>query len=160
MIERERKFELIGEIPLELICNSVDIEQVYTNSNVNYSPYNRIRKTIGSENTEYTHCTKYDIAEDNSREEIEFSISENQYGRILNLIDKNPIKKKRVFVLLPIQDECQKIAEVDFYEDGDVVIEVEFSNEEEMENFIIPDWFGLEILDKKNYSFFKIFSIE
>lgn len=150
MQERERRFKVKNMPPIDSVSGSVMIEQTYTNSEDKTIPMNRIRKTVGEEFTNYTHCTKYNFANTN-REEIEPTITENQYLRILDFVGKDPLKKKRVYVNLP----NNKTAEVDFFDDGDVIVEVEFNSQKEMDEFISPSWFGEEILNSQSYSYKK-----
>ncbi len=151
MIEREKRYNL-KTLPTDIhqIISKTKIEQIYTNTNPKNSPSSRIRKSYTEEYTDYSHCTKYKL-DSNFVEEIEFPLTINQYERISEFVNKKPIKKERWVV--KIYEEC--FAEIDFYEDGKIMIEVEFDNDEKMNGFIPPSWFGEEIKDKKSYSYEK-----
>src|SRR5258706_375606 len=141
---------------MEIYLNQLLAIQLEVNGLVN------IRKMIGEEYTVYTHCTKYNL-NDGVREEIEPEITENQYIRIFDFIGKIPIKKKRVFITLPTVNTgsggIYQTATIDYFEDGDIIVEVEFYSEKEMNEFMIPYWFGEEIKDEKSYSFQKFYEL-
>lgn len=147
-MELERRWELnsLEDVPKDNIQNILHIEQVYANLN----PDVRIRSTKDKNNnsTEYSHCVKYFISS-NVREEIEQDITKEQYNRIFNYINKKPVIKNRYLVNI----NNGYIAEVDKFLDVDkTIVEVEFTNEDDMKNFIPPNWFGKEIKDKRSYS--------
>lgn len=150
MVEIEKRYKLKSKkeldlIPKENIQTKKYIEQVYSN----FNPDVRIRK-IEQDNQpiEYYHTVKY-FLKNNQREELEQSITKEQYNKIFDIIDKNPLRKNRY--LIDIKNGL--IAEVDeFLDTEDTIIEVEFKNENQMNNFIKPDWFGEEIKDKRSFS--------
>lgn len=162
MIEREKRYNLknndLSLIPPQQITSKIKIEQIYTNTNIKNSPSTRIRKSYTEEMTSYSHCSKYKI-EENVVEEIETFIAQNQYERIFELVNKEPIKKERWNVQVG-DNSSYFIAEVDIYlDDNKIVVEVEFMNDESMESFIPPSWFGEEIKEKKSYSYEKFCEI-
>ena len=88
------------------------------------------------------------------REEIEKEISIEEYTELIKKTHGRIIKKQRHFY--PLADG--KIAEIDIYEnvkdkEGESlrIVEVEFSSKKEAEEFIIPDWFGEEMTNKKSF---------
>jgi len=147
LIEREKRWKINPkvEIPKDKIKKKINISQTYSNIN----PDCRIRCITNEDDIkEYSHCVKYDLG-NNKREEIETSISEQQYNRIFKVIDKKPMIKDRYIVEL----DNELIAEVDYFLDtNDVIVEVEFSNESQMKNFVKPDWFGIEIQGNQSVS--------
>jgi adenylate cyclase len=147
-MEIEKRYELKGDIPIDKIISKKYIEQVYSNIN----PDVRIRKIEQDENVQYFHTVKYKTEDKNSRIEIEQNISKEDYIKIFQLINKNPVRKNRY--IIPI-DDCL-IAEVDeFLDINKIIIEVEFESEEQMNEFsksIKPNWFGDEIVGKQSFS--------
>lgn len=162
MIEREKRYNLKNNdltlIPSSQITSKIKIEQIYTNTNIKNSPSTRIRKSSDEEMTSYSHCSKYRI-EENVVEEVEVQITENQYERISELVNKIPIKKERWNV--SIGDSYNYLfAEVDIYlDENKIIVEVEFANDEGMNCFVPPSWFGEEIKEKKSYSYEKFCEI-
>lgn len=145
MIEREKRWKLKSDPPSSQVKDKFTITQTYAN----FSPDVRVRKITDSDNKDtYYHTVKYQL-KDNTREELEHRISRERYDRIFEVINKKPIIKERTIVEL----DDNLIAEIDnFLDTGDKIVEVEFSNEESMNNFIIPDWFGKELKENKSFS--------
>lgn len=144
MIEKEKRWYLNRNIPQDKILSVKHISQVYAN----FNPDTRIRKTIENNNISYSHTVKYFIDNDN-REEIEQSISEESYNNIFNFINKKPVVKDRY--IIDIGDGL--IAEVDHFVGNDKwIVEVEFSDDETMNNFVKPDWFGEEVEKGKQFN--------
>ena len=150
-LERRWKLNSFDDVPQNNIKAILHIIQTYAN----FNPDVRIRSTENITNNnvpnpeiEYSHCVKY-FMKSNEREEIEQTISIEQYNRIFKYIDKTPVEKDRYVVQL----NDGFIAEVDMFEDIDkLVVEVEFQDNETMYKFIAPDWFGEEIKENKSYS--------
>lgn len=149
MIEREKRWKLKSNPPFDKISDKFTIEQIYATNNSN--PSVRIRKITRDNSEEFSHCVKYNLSKTNEREEIEQKISKERYERIFEAIDKKPIIKERTIV--DIGDNL--VAEIDKFETGEIVVEVEFPSVESMNNFSIPEWFGSEIKEKSfSYSVF------
>lgn len=139
MLEIERKF-LIYEIPDLAHYPFDEIEQGY----ISFEPEIRIRKK-GSKCylTEKGEGTKI-------RPEVNLEISQEIYEVLSHLVQGRMIQKTRYKI--PIQDHL--IAEFDLYHDeleGLMVVETEFSSEEQSQNFIPPVWFGEDITEDKRY---------
>jgi adenylate cyclase len=151
VIEREKRWKIKSEIPTENIKDKFIITQTYVDSK---NPTIRIRKITRENSEEFYHTVKYQLSQTNEREEIEQKISKERYERIFDVINKKPVIKERT--IIDIGNNL--LAEVDKFEDiDDIIVEVEFSNIELMNNFIKPDWFGEEI--KTNNSFnYKVFA--
>lgn len=147
MLEIEKRYKLAGDIPKDKIKSRYRIEQVYSN----ISPDVRIRKITDVDGKEsYLHTVKY-ILKSGVREEIEQSITEEQYDRIFETINKIPVIKDRYLIDLG----NSLVAEIDHFIDTDkIIVEVEFPDEIIMNNFIKPDWMGNEINNKQSYSVF------
>ena len=145
-MEIEKRYEVIKDkIPTNDITSKIYIEQMYSNINPNV----RIRKTIENGKTEYFHTVKYKTENKNSRVEIEQNINEEDYNKIFKLIDKKPVRKNRY--IIPIENGLT--AEVDeFLDINKTIVEVEFSDEKEMNNFVPPSWFGSELKGKQSFS--------
>lgn len=140
-MEIERKF-LLNSLPVNIEkFDSCEIEQAY----ISYEPEIRIRRKDGS-----YYLTKKSNGE-LIRNEIEKEINDKMYYLLLDYYkENNVIKKKRYFIPL----SARIIAEIDVFEDnleGLKMVEVEFDNEEEAKNFVIPNWFGEEVTYDKNY---------
>jgi len=149
MIEIEKRYHVNPDnIPKDKIKSKMNIQQVYANLN----PDVRIRKINQDNQNTYFHTVKYFLT-DNQREEIERLITEDQYDRIFSYIGKKPLNKDRYLIDL----DNNLVAEVDHFETGETIVEVEFPNLETMNLFKIPNWFGEEIKDKQSFSA-KIFS--
>ena len=84
------------------------------------------------------------------REEFEKEISLDTYNQLSKLINTKPIIKIRREIEID-----GLIYEHDVYLNVELsglqIIEIEFRNEEESKNFVIPDWLGEEVTDDKNY---------
>ena len=145
MIEREKRWKLKSDPPSSQIKEKFTITQTYAN----FSPDVRVRKITNSENQDtYYHTVKYQL-KDNTREELEHRISGERYNRIFEVINKKPVVKERTLVDL----DNGLIAEIDnFIDTGDKLVEVEFPTEESMNAFIIPDWFGKELIKDKSFT--------
>ena len=157
MIEREKRWKLKPNIsiPTDAIKDKFTITQTYAESK---NPQVRIRKISrqDSSSDEFYHTVKYQLKNKTEREEIEQKISKERYERIFEVIDKTPVVKERTIV--DIGDEL--VAEVDEFEDGSIIIEVEFDTLEKMQSFSPPSWFGQEIKSNKSitYSMFAKFN--
>jgi len=145
MIEREKRWKIKSSPPSENIVDKFLITQTYAS----YRPDLRIRKITRDDKDEFTHCAKYFI-EDGDREEVEQKISKERYERIFKSINKKPVIKERTVI------DIGKgfYAEVDdFIDTGDVIVEVEFKDKYQKDNFSPPDWFGEEIKSNKSFSY-------
>lgn len=138
-IEIERKY-LVNNLPDNLDSYpSKDITQAY----IDMEPEVRIRK-LGDD---YFLTKKSDGTI--KREEIEVSITKQEYEEYLLTIINNKIEKTRYYI--PVN---AALAELDIYVgvlEGLKVVEVEFDSMEDAEKFIEPDWFGQEVTDDKKY---------
>jgi adenylate cyclase len=147
MIEREKRWKIKSEIPTENIKDKFIITQTYVDSK---NPTIRIRKITRENSEEFYHTVKYQLSQTNEREEIEQKISKERYERIFDVIDKKPVIKERT--IIDIGNDL--IAEIDKFEGiNDIIVEVEFPKESDMESFVKPDWFGDEIKTNKSFSY-------
>lgn len=139
-MEIEKRFILDKKsIPFDEIISKVYIEQSYSVNNDVVDV--RIRKSTNEEETKYTHTTKYKTENKNIRIEIESEINNDEYDKIFSLINKTPLRKNRYFI--PYNNLTIEIDE--FLDLDKFVAEVEFKNEEDMNSFEKPKWFGKEI---------------
>jgi len=148
MIEREKRWKLKGDVPTDAIKDKFIITQTYADSK---NPQIRVRKITRDNFEEFYHTVKYQLDNKNEREEIEQRISKERYDRIFEVINKKPVVKERTIVDI----SNGLVAEVDKFEDSNVVIEVEFPTVEIMNEFENnkPDWFGDEIKSNKSFSY-------
>jgi len=146
--EIERRWEVIS-FPKQTAVYVITIEQAYTQINMNI--LSRIRKVVSISKptlpVRFTHTTKY-FLKDSIKEEIEASISEEEYISLIDNLALIPIKKTRY--CYAIDNTLQ--AEIDWFEDGGIIVEVEFKDEDQMNSFIPPDWFGNEITSSVSYN--------
>lgn len=147
MIEREKRWNLKPNtsVPTDSIKDKFTITQTYAN----FNPDIRIRKISRNDSEEFYHTVKYILPKNNEREEIEQRISKERYDRIFEAIDKKPVVKERT--IIDIGDGL--VAEIDEFEDGSIIIEVEFPTVELMQEFEKPDWIGNEIKSNKSFSY-------
>jgi CYTH domain-containing protein len=152
--ELEKRYELVGEIPMDLVKEKKYIEQVYASiaDRKSGSPDVRIRKTEQNGDFIFSHTVKYKTDDKNSRIELEQDLPEDTYNQIFSLINKKPVRKNRYVV--PLNDGLY--AEIDEFLDKDVVIvEVEFPDENTMTEFNNsdkPSFIGKEIIKQQSFS--------
>ena len=146
-MEIERKF-IAGNINYSNYPNYL-IEQGYIAKNKEFKI--RVRKVIKNNDTKYTLTYKKRIIEDvNINSELELEIDEDIYNQLLSKRDGNIIKKNRY--LIPFNNLT---AELDIFLDklkGLKLVEVEFKNREEYNNFKKPIWFLDEVTNDSKFS--------
>ena len=146
-MEIERKF-IAGNINYSNYPNYL-IEQGYIAKNKEFKI--RVRKVIKDNDTKYTLTYKKRISEDvNINSELELEIDEDIYNQLLSKRDGNIIKKNRY--LIPFNNLT---AELDIFDDklkGLKLVEVEFKNREEYNNFKKPIWFLDEVTNDSKIS--------
>ena len=139
-MEIERKY-LIHDLPLALdTCTCHFIEQAYLNT----EPVIRIRR----EDDSYylTYKSKGFLV----REEYNLPLTKEAYEHLLPKTDGNIITKKRYCI--PLNDNLT--AELDVFEgvfSPLMLVEVEFQDENEAQDFTPPDWFGKEVTFSSSY---------
>ena len=82
--------------------------------------------------------------------EVEVPLSEEGYNHLKEKVDGNLIVKKRY--IIPLEQGLK--AELDVFDGclcGLVIVEVEFAEEEDVNGFIPPDWFGEDVTFDKRY---------
>lgn len=147
--EIERKYA-VKYLPEDIrIENIYHIEQAFIYRDEN--TIIRIRKIETKQGIEYVYTvkTKGDISYDNKYQigkkyEIESNITKELYEKLLEKKISNKITKTRMIV--PIHKNLK--VEIDIYYDyleGFLTAEVEFSSEEEANQFNKPDWLGEEL---------------
>lgn len=117
--------------------------------------HNRIRytKDLLAEEEFYEHTTKYAASvPSNEREELTMRISKKTFEKLVNIFQYVPIKKKRYVVELG----NGLLGEIDWFEDGTKIVEVEFPNYEAIHEFVpnVPEWFGEEMAPNYNVLLF------
>ena len=116
------------------------ISQEYLNT----SPVIRIRQD--NDRYELTYKSEGLMA----RQEYNLPLTQEAYEHLLTKIDGRLIQKKRY--LVPLENHLT--AELDVFE-GDLapllLVEVEFSSEEEASSFTPPSWFGEEVTFSGKY---------
>lgn len=137
-LERERKF-LVKRLPDLSGVKKEEIIQKYLSSD----PELRVRK-IG----ERYILTKKGPGTHTRREE-EMEISSTLFLFLEG--DRPPMRIRKTRYYLPLSREL--VAELDVYKEefqGFYSVEVEFDGKEEMEAFIPPEWFGLEVTERRD----------
>ena len=144
-MEIERKF-LINEFPSNLSeIERADMYQAYLSTN----PVVRIRKKSKQGENSYKLCIKGEGTL--VREEVEFSISEDEFLRLSNIINNKFIHKEfRTYKLENYILECSKVdfnGKNEFY-----YAEIEFNSVEEANNFTAPEFLKNEVTEKTGYT--------
>lgn len=142
--EIERKF-LVNDIPSIIEGReSCLIEQYY----ISINPEIRLRKVqkLNDSQANYYMTQKSNGTE--IREETEIEVDEVFYLNNQKRMVGQIIRKIRTRIPL----ENNLVAELDVYQDIDLqVVEVEFKNELEANEFIPPQWFGEEVTNDERY---------
>ena len=140
-MEIEKKY-LNSSIPFSLDCfRSKIISQCY----ISINPTIRLRQS----DSHYILTVKGSGLI--CREEFELTLTIEQYEKLLLKAETPVLQKTRYFV--PIEDNLT--AEVDIYHgnlQGLITVEVEFESIERAENFIPPQWFGIDISSDFRYA--------
>lgn len=144
-MEIERKF-LINEFPSNLSeIERADMYQAYLST----TPVVRIRKKSKQGENSYKLCIKGEGTL--VREEVEFSISEDEFLRLSNIINNKFIHKEfRTYKLENYILECSKVdfnGKNEFY-----YAEIEFNSVEEANNFTAPEFLKNEVTEKTGYT--------
>ena len=139
-MEIERKY-LVSRLPDHLDSYPCRIiEQGYLNTD----PVVRIRRD--NNKYELTYKSKGFM----SRMEYNLPLNQESYEHLLSKIDGRLIKKKRY--MIPLSGRLT--AELDIFE-GElaplILVEVEFSSEEEANSFLPPEWFGEDVTFSGKY---------
>lgn len=133
--EIERKWR-VRTLPDDLEkYQSISMEQAY----LNVSPTVRIRR----ENSDF-YLTYKGKGEGISHTEYNLPIDEEAFYHMLPKCDGRVIKKTRY--VIPLENGLK--AELDIFKEPFkplVIVEVEFSSEEEASDFKVPDWFGEDV---------------
>ena len=141
-IEIEKKF-IVKNVPLELnsykcseiVQGYIAVEESYAEVRVRYID-NKYILTIKSDKT-------------NCRLEEECTLNVWQGKRLLDFCKDRVIRKTRYYI--PYNGAT---IELDIFKgalEGLMIAEVEFKNIDEMKNFVVPLWFGVDITDDKRY---------
>lgn len=148
-MEIEKKYK-IKYMPDEMEkCPKKVIEQGYLCTR----PVLRIRKS----NEEYilTYKSRFGLPKADKAVKVcneeEMRLDEAGYQHLKKKIDGKLIQKVRY--LIPLKGGLT--AELDVFEgnlEGLVIVEVEFSSQQEARNFIPPDWFGEDVTSDKRYT--------
>jgi CYTH domain-containing protein len=151
-LEIERKF-LLPAYPEQLIREGAlvvrsehAIDQTYLALHEDQELRVRRIEDLRTGEIQYTHTFKRGFGL--SRKEVEVSISEGLYEQIIAIHQAIPLTKRRVTA-----EWDKRTVEIDVYDQIDfIVLEVEFSSEEEARSFEPPAWFGPDISTSKEYS--------
>lgn len=142
MIEIEKTF-LVKEIPKNLDgLKSFRIQQGY----ISPMPLPlRIRQK--GDRFELTKKIPLKVNDHSQAEEINIYLTEYEFGKLWPLVEKS-LEKTRY--LLPLENGLT--AELDIFSgklDGLAFVEVEFENEQQMNSFVAPDWFGKDVTQEE-----------
>lgn len=149
MKEIEKKF-LVNKLPIDLKKYASDkIVQGYLNTKS--EPVLRVR----AKNDKYFLTYKSSSSDLKSLDynicdEYELPISLETFEHLKKKIDGNLIIKNRYNIKL----DNNLTAELDVFDNqlkGLILVEVEFKKEEDIKNFVKPDWFGKDVSKNKKY---------
>ena len=142
MIEIERKF-LIKDIPELNVLSTQRIQQGYLTA-----PNDSLEVRLRRIDNQYFITVK--TGEGLVRGEREISINKPQFDKLWPLVNGKQLEKKRISIFL----ENGLMVEIDFFEGNLaplIMCEIEFSNEDEANNFDPPKWFGKEVTTDNRY---------
>jgi CYTH domain-containing protein len=144
--EIERKW-LVKHLNKIVPINSYYIVQGYVFSSKNECL--RIRQTQSVASKEYKYYLTVKSGSGIVRNETETEISAEMFDKLYPLTEGKRVRKNRNKVIL----DNGLIAEVDLFTGLNqlVLVEVEFTSEEEANNFIAPDWFGEDVTHDSKY---------
>lgn len=146
-IEYERKFLLKDDGILKMCFDKKHIIQNYLNLGINET---RVRAI---DNKKYFFTEKIGLGK--ARDEFEKEITVEQYKSLLKKYSQGrTVEKDRYFVTLQGTKSCE--INVFLSPRPIKLIEVEFCNAEQMENFSPPEWFGKEVTESDDYYSFNI----
>ena len=142
-MEIERKF-LVQKLPEEAPLGYVELEQGY----ISTDPVIRIRRQKTEEEESFVLTIKGGGMV--MREEYELALSRTQFEGLRPKCTGRIIKKRRYRYALP----DGLVAEVDVFageQQGLILAEVEFPDEQSMLRFEKPDWFGEDVSQDIRY---------
>lgn len=145
-VEIEKKWIIDKDnIPYDLSDTEITkIEQTY----ICFSPEIRVRKINSGE--EYTFAVKTNMTLDGMiRDEIEDSITQEEYNNLIKKQEGNTIYKTRYQFL-----DGDYLLAIDIFSgelDGLAYLEIEFENQEEANAFTTPDWVIKDVTSDLNY---------
>lgn len=142
MIEIEKTF-LLKDIPKNLKSyTSFKIKQGYISSGS--SPLRIRQKGDKYELTKKIHLQENDYSQ---AEEINIFLTKYEFEKLWTQVEKY-LEKTRY--MIPLENNLT--AELDVYSgplNGFAVVEVEFKNQDQMNNFIAPQWFGKDVTQEE-----------
>ena len=145
-VEIEKKWLIRQEdIPYNLSNAEIfEIEQTY----INFSPEIRVRRINGGQ--EYTFAVKTNMTSDGMiRNELEESITEEEYNNLVKKKEDNKIHKTRYQFL-----DGNYLVAIDIFSGelkGLAYMEIEFVNKEEANNFKTPSWVIKDVTNDIRY---------
>lgn len=136
-LEIERKFLIKGFPDYLWNYKHSDIEQHY----ISFEPEVRVRKIDDS------NLLTFKTDGSLERKELEIPITNLQFTELKEM-SSGSVTKTRYFI-----EENNYIYELDVYNNIDnlLTVEVEFESQEDAENFSVPEWFGEEITNIKEF---------
>lgn len=145
-IEIEKKWLIREEdIPYNLSNAEIfEIEQTY----ISFSPEIRVRRINCGQ--EYTFAVKTNLTSDGMiRDELEDSITEEEYNNLIKKKEGNTIRKTRYQFL-----DGNYLVAIDIFSgelDGLAYMEIEFANKDEANKFQTPSWVIKDVTDDIRY---------
>ena len=143
-MEIERKF-LVKELPAHLETYP---HRRLTQSYIRREPVIRLRKIEKEGETSYVLTVKGKGL--TMRQEFELPLQQAEYERLFQKVEGRVLQKVRY--LIPLENGLT--AELDCFEGelaGLTLVEVEFSDEESMNGFMPPAWFGEDVSGSRKY---------
>lgn len=147
VLEIERRF-LVADLPPLRAVETNRISQSYlvaeAGSSVRIRSYNESAHFLGIKSLA-------DRASTLVRIEAEIELTERQFRELSQSVRWGPIVKVRHRVYL---QDVRVAVDVDVFEGellGLIVAEVEFGSVQESSEFVVPDWFGVEVTEDRRY---------
>lgn len=138
MIEIEKTF-LVKNVPTELSkFKALKIKQGYI-----VSKGSKLRIRSKGDKYEFTKKQRIDPSNASVQQEENINLTSEEFEKLWKLVDEY-LEKTRYIIPLP----GGLTAEIDVFDGklaGLVFVDVEFSDESQLETFIPPDWFGRDI---------------
>jgi len=149
LIEREKKYEIVSESDLHDFFDETDIikkcvfYQNYIQYKNNFECRMRKSHFILPSDLEDSYEMTFKIGEGDVREELELELTSDQFDSIFDLLPYRPLRKKRTVYAL--DDNLELEVDVFLEPEGIMIAEIEFQSEDQMNNYVPPDFLGAEI---------------
>lgn len=157
MIEREYKYLVdLQNVPKKVFkCNFVEIKQGYISDKYELSTEMRVRVETQNEREKYILAIKKKTGRKGERIEIEIELSEKDFKKFWTLTEGKRLKKRRYLIPYELSGKRTIFMELDMFQgkfSGHITLEIEEKEEGDLENFVPPNWIGVDVTDDERYS--------